>query len=77
MTSVSPGDAGGDEIRLGRVGQMFTTTILGQSAAPIPPNGWLAGFAVGVVHPSDVWKPDRADDRFKPRLERATGIEPV
>jgi hypothetical protein len=38
-------------LRLGRVGQMFTTTIFGQIIAPIPPNGWIAGFAVGVVRP--------------------------
>jgi hypothetical protein len=53
VTSVSPIDIDGRALRLGRVGQMFATTILGQIIAPIPPNGWIAGFAVGVVRPSE------------------------
>jgi hypothetical protein len=51
VTGVSRVDVDDRALRLGRVGQMFTTTIFGQIIAPIPPNGWIAGFAVGVVRP--------------------------
>jgi hypothetical protein len=53
VTDVSSTEIDGRVLRLGRVGQMFRTTILGQIIAPIPPNGWIAGFAVGVVRPSE------------------------
>jgi hypothetical protein len=53
VTDVSATEIDGRVLRLGRVGQMFRTTILGQIIAPIPPNGWIAGFAVGVVRPSE------------------------
>jgi hypothetical protein len=53
VTNVFRVDVGDRELRLGRVGQMFRTTILGQIMAPIPPNGWIAGFAVGVVRPPE------------------------
>jgi hypothetical protein len=53
VTDVSSTEIDGRMLRLGRVGQMFRTTILGQIIAPIPPNGWIAGFAVGVVRPSE------------------------
>ena len=53
VTNVSRVEVDGRELRLGRVGQMFRTTILGQIIAPIPPNGWIAGFAVGMVRPSE------------------------
>jgi hypothetical protein len=53
VTDVSRVDVDGGPLRLGRAGQMFRTTILGQIVAPIPPNGWIAGFAVGVVRPSE------------------------
>jgi hypothetical protein len=53
VTDVSSTEIDGRVLRLGRVGQMFRTTVLGQIIAPIPPNGWIAGFAVGVVRPSE------------------------
>jgi hypothetical protein len=53
VTDVSSTEIDGRVLRLGRVGQMFRTAILGQIIAPIPPNGWIAGFAVGVVRPSE------------------------
>jgi hypothetical protein len=53
VTSVSGVDVDGRELRLGRVGDMFKITVLGQTVAPVPPNGWIAGFAVGVVRPSE------------------------
>ena len=53
ITSVSGVHVVDGVIQFGRVGQMFRTTVLGQIVAPIPPNGWIAGFAVGVVHPSE------------------------
>jgi hypothetical protein len=53
VTDVSPTEIDDRVLRLGRVGQMFRTTILGQIIAPIPPNGWIAGFAVGVVRPTE------------------------
>jgi hypothetical protein len=51
VTDVARVEVDGRPLRLGRVGQMFRTTILGQILPPIPPNGWIAGFAVGVVRP--------------------------
>ena len=53
VTHVSRVDVDGRPLQLGRVGQMFKTTILGQIIAPIPPNGWIAGFAAGIVRPSE------------------------
>jgi hypothetical protein len=53
VTNVFRAEVDGRAFRLGRAGQMFRTTILGQIAAPIPPNGWIAGFAAGLVHPSE------------------------
>lgn len=51
VTHVSAVEVDDRALRLGRVGQMFRTTILGQIVPPVPPNGWIAGFAVGVVRP--------------------------
>jgi hypothetical protein len=53
VTDVSRVEVDDRQLRLGRVGQMFKTTILGQIIAPVPPNGWIAGFAVGVVRPPE------------------------
>jgi hypothetical protein len=53
VTEVSRVEVDNRVLRLGRVGQMFKTTILGQIVAPIPPNGWIAGFATGVVRPAE------------------------
>lgn len=52
VTRVSPVETDGLEVELGKVGDMFRTTVLGQIVPPIPPNGWIYGFAAGLAHPS-------------------------
>lgn len=52
VTDVTPVDFDGTTLSLGRVGDVFKTTVLGQIPAPVPPNGWIAGFATGVVRPA-------------------------
>jgi hypothetical protein len=51
VTRVSPVETDGLEVELGKVGDMFKITVLGQTVPPIPPNGWLYGFAAGLAHP--------------------------
>jgi hypothetical protein len=53
VSDVSRVEVDGRPLRPGRVGQMLRMTILGQIVPPIPPNGWIAGFAVGMVRPSE------------------------
>jgi hypothetical protein len=52
VTRVSPIETDGLEVELGKVGDMFRITILGQTVPPIPPNGWFYGFASGLARPS-------------------------
>jgi hypothetical protein len=53
VTRVSPGEIDGLEVQLGKVGDMFRITILGQTVPPIPPNGWIYGFAAGFARPPE------------------------
>lgn len=52
VTRVSPLETDGLEVELGKVGDMFRTTVLGQTVLPAPPNGWIYGFAAGLTRPS-------------------------
>jgi hypothetical protein len=53
VTDVTPVDFDGTTLSLGHVGDVFRTTVLGQIPSPVPPNGWIAGFATGVVRPAN------------------------
>jgi len=52
VTLVSSVETESLEVGLGKAGDMFRITVLGQIVPPIPPNGWIYGFATGLARPS-------------------------
>ena len=46
IVSTTPFAAGHTKVRLGQVGETFTTVFHGHNNMPGPPSGWFAGYAV-------------------------------
>jgi hypothetical protein len=63
ITSTTPFEVGGKQVRLGKVGQTFRTLLAGQSNASPPPGAHIAGYTIPGDDPPKANPPKRKHRR--------------